>query len=484
MAPPTPLPELRVAERDWRRLRDALDGSFRSEFGEERGALALLGESGSARRPAFLVADTLLPRPGEVRATAGSLIFDSTYLRRAHLRMRERRLAAIATVHTHPFADEEVAFSHLVDDIEDPQLIENLKDIHPCTRLVSIVLGRRSQAGRVWSSSSQTQALSRLVVVGETIRVLPLDGSRSPSPPPVEAIFDRARAVTDAGALRALGNMTIAVVGVSGIGSLLAELLVRAGCRRLLLVDDDIVKLVNLNRILHAGLTDLGAQKVLVVDRGLHESGFELEIAPVVGNVLDREVLMRLRDADLVFGCVDRDWPRDVLAEFAFRYVIPYIDLGTEIGSDKKQTAIMSLDVRVSYVAPWRPCHRCTGVVTARRLRFESLAKEERQREIELGYSDDLRLDEPAVMELNMRAASLGGLLLRHLLQPFLLPPLPVMLLENILTYSMRPIDKARAANPRCSVCRENPYVGLGDCGPPLGYEHELLARVFGNDDR
>ena len=94
---------------------------------------------------------------------------------------------------------------------------------------------------------------------------------------------------------------------------------------------------------------------------------------------------------------------------------------GAEIGGDKE--GIVSADARVNYVASRRWCLRCTGLVTPRRLVFESLTGAERKRKIALGYCDDLLIKQPAVMDLNMRAASSGVMLLRHLLQPFLLTP-------------------------------------------------------------
>jgi hypothetical protein len=477
-----PSHDLRISERDWRRLRGALDGSFRSEFHEERGALALLGENNDPIHPSYTVAEVLLPEAGEVRSTEGGIVFDSRYLRRVHLRLREERLAAIATFHTHPLSNLAVSFSALVDDIEDPKLIANLIEIAPHTKLVSMVLGLQSQAGRVWFSADEMQPLGRLIVVGEQLHIIPLDGSAPPAPPPVSAVFDRALLLTPAGALNALSDMTVAIVGVSGIGSLVCELLVRAGVRRLLLIDRDVVKLVNLNRILHASVADIGSAKTDILKRSLDEIGFELSIDSVVGTVLDRSVLTRLRAADFIFGCVDRDWPRDLLADFAFRYLIPYIDLGSEIGSDIAGTTIISLDARASYLAPGRPCHLCTGVVTTRQLHFESLSKEERQREIELGYSADLILNQPAVMDLNMRAASLGTLVLRHLLQPFLQTPLPTMILENLVTFSMRAIQQARNQRTDCPLCGNNPRFGHADCAAALGYDETVLARILDAD--
>src|SRR5262249_50698159 len=113
-------------------------------------------------------------------------------------------------------------------------------------------------------------------------------------------------------------------------------------------------------------------------------------------------------------------------------------------------------------------------------LSFESLSAGERERVRALGYSDDLVIDQPAVMDLNMRAASFGMMLLRHLLQPFLLTPLPVMVLENMVTYSMKAVQEARALNVKCLICQVNRRAGYGDCAPQLGLDKEALFAITG----
>src|SRR5438034_5956644 len=52
-------------------------------------------------------------------------------------------------------------------------------------------------------------------------------------------------------------------------------------------------------------------------------------------------------------------------------------------------------------------------------------------RVIQMGYSTGLRLHAPAVMDLNMRAASWAMLLLRHVLEQFLYCPLPHSIRES-----------------------------------------------------
>jgi hypothetical protein len=200
--------------------------------------------------------------------------------------------------------------------------------------------------------------------------------------------------------------------------------LARASCRRIIVIDHDIVKLANLNRILYATAdgTERKQTKVDVLKRGIESLNLGCEVIAIRESVLDHAVLSELNDAELVFGCVDKDYPRMLLCKYSYQHLVPYIDVGAEIGGDRE--GIVWTDARANYVAPGRWCLRCTGLVTARRLAFESLTAAECERKIALGYSDDLLLKQPAVVDLNMRAASAGTMLLRHLLQPFLLEPL------------------------------------------------------------
>lgn len=476
-----PTNDLRIAESDWDALRRFCAPSLRKGSAPEIGAIALLGVNRAAGREQLLVARMVWPEEGDLKvADWGRLVLDSRYIRRALLAVRAEGLAGLATFHTHPGADERVAFSWNVDDVEDPKLAANLQDLEPGIAFASVVLGRNSQQARRWEHPNRPVSLDQLVVVGETLRILPLDGGPEPAPPPPSAAFDRALALTGGGALAQLARMTVAVVGASGTGSLVCELLARAGCRHILLIDDDVVKVVNLNRIAYATASDAerGEKKVRVMARGIQGLGLECEVEPIDGTILNRKVLARLMEADAIIGCVDKAYPRKLMAQVAYRYLIPYLDVGSEIGGDDR--GIVSLDARVTYVAPGRPCTLCTGLVTPRQIAFETLAAGERDRVVALGYSDDLLLAQPAVMDLNMRAASLGILVLRHLLQPFLWRPLPSSITENLVTYTMRPIKEGRAATPDCPVCGTRARLGSGDRGPVLGLDPDTFAAILG----
>lgn len=476
--------DLRIRESDWARLRKHSLPSFRGRKDTEIGAIGLLGKRmiGATLRE-LIVTQVLWPEPGEVLAAPRTaLTFSSRYLRRAHIAVRKAGLAGLVTFHTHPLARSEVAFSGY-DDEQDPLLVENLQELWPATLLSSVVLGANSQKSRLWLSPKQRVAAARLIVIGEGVQYLPLDGRKPNAAPQPSEIFDRATALTGSGALALLSGMTVAVVGASGTGSLVCELLARAGCRRILLIDHDIVKLANLNRILHAKRDDSNHRrhKVDVLKRGIEALGLDCEVVPVVGSILDNATLQRLNEADFLVGCIDKDYARMLLCGYAYQYNVPYIDVGAEIGGDVE--GIVSTDARVNYVAPGRWCLRCTGLVTPRRLAFESLTGAERKRKISLGYSDDLLIKQPAVMDLNMRAASAGVMVLRHLLQPFLRSPLPVTLAENLVTFNMKPIASPRNRNDACDICQANPRSGYGDCGEAIGLSSEVAAALLDEDD-
>lgn len=454
---------LRASEQDWQHILRLTRASF-TTGGIELGAIGLLGENRTRDRHELLVTNVVSPEPGDVTSTDQHLTFSANYLRRAHLEARRRGLAGVVTFHTHPHARSRVGFSPY-DDQQDPLLAANLQELAPGTKLVSIVLGASSQAGRIWHTPTRPDVLRELVIVGETLRFLPLHGREKSAPPTASSIFDRGAALSGAGALEKLAQLRIAIVGASGTGSLVAELLARAGCKQLILIDPDTVEHVNLNRILHAGVDDAetGRPKVALLKSRIETLLPDCQITAVQARVPSDKALAHLRNADVIFGCLDdAASARLALSKFAYQYLRPLIDVGSEIGTTQDGQQAISLDARVTYVAPGRPCLRCAGLIDPERLALETLTAEERARQESAGYAKDLLLAQPAVMDLNMRAASLGTLLLRHLLQPFLQTPLPTGFLENVVTLSHRKIERARHDDEACDVCKRNPQLGAG----------------------
>ncbi len=434
------------------------------DFPPEDGCLLLVGHNSHDRRPSLLVREVLAPLEGDVKEQEhGAITFANRYLRRALLRVRELGLAGFLTVHTHPGCDTYVGFSPY-DDSNDPELMENLYELQPTGVFGSLVLGRRAIAGRLWlANEDKFVALEGMVIIGERLESLPLNGRLEDSSQTPSAIFDRSLALTGNGALARLSRMRVAVVGSSGTGSLMMELLLRAGVGEIVVFEFDVIKDHNLNRILYARRCDADANvgKAKRLKEALNETVLPTEITVIEGgDITIEKVALELRGCDFIFGCVDnRDWPRLVMTEVAYQYLIPYVDLGTEIGID--DLGVQSLDSRVSYVSPGRACLLCSGIVSDERVRIEGLEPIEKARVLAMGYTKDVRLDAPAVMDLNMRAASYAMLVLRHLLQPFLDTPLPTHIKEGLTNYSIKRVQIV--AREDCHICRPGGRLAFGD---------------------
>lgn len=453
---------IRISEKHWAEVERLTSGSFVKgvEFPPETGCILLVGENGHPLRASLLVTEVLAPEDGDLLdQDSGGITFASRFLRRALLRVRERGLAGLLTLHTHPMADRYVSFSGF-DDANDPELMANLYELEPRARFGSIVLGRNSICARLWRGGGPFD-LEQLVCVGEQLSFRELSGKPDKEPPTPSAIFDRGSVVSGAGAMYRLSKFRIAVIGASGTGSLMVELLSRAGAGEIVLFEFDVADRSNLNRVLHLRQRDVEAKtgKAERLEEAVRETGLPTKVTVVRGgDIRDPAVAEELRGCDMLIGCVDRDWPRLILCEVAYQFLIPYVDLGSEIGA--VGDAIQSLDARVSYIAPDRPCLLCGKIISEERIRLEGYGEAERARVIGMGYSSDLPLPAPAVMDLNMRAASTAMLWIRHLLQPFLTTPLPHAVKETVTNFKSKQVNYPR--NPDCRLCGEPRRFGSG----------------------
>jgi len=77
--------------------------------------------------------------------------------------------------------------------------------------------------------------------------------------------FSRTELLIGKDALNKLKNSKVAIFGIGGVGSFVAEGLVRAGVGKFVLVDDDLICLTNINRQIHATRKTIGKPKVEVM---------------------------------------------------------------------------------------------------------------------------------------------------------------------------------------------------------------------------
>ncbi len=170
-------------------------------------------------------------------------------------------------------------------------------------------------------------------------------------------------------AAKLFASVRVAIVGLGGGGSHIAQQLAHGGVGHYRLIDPDQIEASNLNRLVGATKDDVdkGVSKVEIGKRTIEciRPWAQVNIAKAKWQEVDHLI----RDAHVLFGCIDGYQQRDYLETAARRFGIPYIDIGmdvTEVGEQSFAVAgqmIMTL--------PGQPCMRCLGFLTPDKLAQE-----------------------------------------------------------------------------------------------------------------
>lgn len=215
-----------------------------------------------------------------------------------------------------------------------------------------------------------------------------------------------------------LRSLRVAVVGVGGTGSPIAEILARIGVAELLLIDPDALEPSNARRVFAVTSEDSrrGQSKVRAVARGLKQLDLGARATPVEGDVREPDVHGQLLDCDIVFGATDNHASRSVLTELSARAHLPLIDVGVRAGL-RRSGALDAVYVERRLQIPDGPCLWCWGVLDAERVRLELMPAFERDALAAEGYVAGLdAAPEPTIAPLTVTAAGLATTTLLGLL--------------------------------------------------------------------
>ncbi len=143
----------------------------------------------------------------------------------------------------------------------------------------------------------------------------------------------------------------VAIFGIGGVGSYVVEGLVRAGIKKFILVDNDIVSLSNLNRQLIATTKTIGKPKVEIAKQRILEINPEAEVdiyqeffMPETKGILDETV-------DYIVDAIDTVTAKIELVLRANKLEIPIISsMGT--GNKLDPTKFEIIDIYKTSVCP------------------------------------------------------------------------------------------------------------------------------------
>lgn len=160
-----------------------------------------------------------------------------------------------------------------------------------------------------------------------------------------------------------LSRLKIGIVGLGSVGSIVAEILSRTGFSYFKLIDFDIVELKNLDRCSGMFKSDVGKSKVLTIKESILRSATSpnITVKEIPFSICEVEGYLEALDCDIIFSCVDRPWPRQVLNFIAYAHLIPVIDGGILVRINSDNSRLIGADWKAQTVGFKRACLECTG---------------------------------------------------------------------------------------------------------------------------
>lgn len=321
-----------------------------------------------------------------------------------------RKGMVVLKVHSHPSGFPE--FSNL-DEQSDRALLSSLTHLAPneTGHASAVMLPDGKIFARVLRGDGRFAQVQRVVVVGDNVTDYEATAEAAPQPTADEA-FLRNQQAFGAKTVSMLSRMRVGVVGCSGTGSWVVEMLARLGVGELVLVDPDVIERKNLNRIVNSTAADAAARraKVQVFARAIRRLGVGTKVIACHSDILRHKVVRALAGCDFLFGCVDSADGRDALNRIAAFYTIPYIDVGVHLQADG-HGGVQQVCAAVNYLIPDGSSLLSRRVITTEQVRAESLRRRSPEQYAALrkeGYIQGVNVDSPAVISINGFAASHG----------------------------------------------------------------------------
>lgn len=423
---------------------------------DEEMCFAAWSPSRGRGRTTAIIAEAILPKQGE-RERHGNVSAMPGYVDRAkeHCRLAKKGLAMI---HTHPDCAGPQRTS--APDLHYEQDIL-AREVFGVTGLPFV--GMTLSGDRVWSARFYPKPYK--IRWCPSVRIVGRNLAAQFNPrvyPPPKRGGELVRTVSIWGPDRQadLMRLKVGIIGTGSVGAAVGEILARMGIGRMLLMEYDAVKLHNLDRLVGACAQDIGELKADVVARNLKRSAtngdFQCDVS--YNSIVEDAGLEEAKDCDVLFCCVDRPWPRQVLNHIAYSCLIPVIDGGVSFRTSGGRLVHGVYGAHT--VGPGRACMECLGALDPAQVQQDRQGLFDDPRYIQAGGADsDTRqnvlpfvfglagLEAIQFVELATDLGKVGDLGAQR---------------YNYVSGELRPERKECAAG-----CRRPKAVGLGDFSPP-----------------
>lgn len=380
--------------------------------GDEHGAIILAGICQSDRGLRLIARELHLAEDGSdyVQGQRGYRMLRAEFIQSRILRARDMRLAYLA-VHNHGGTDH-VSFS--ADDMASHERgYPALLDIARGMPVGALVFAKSAIAGDLWFPRSIRSELSHAAIIGSYRRLL------HPNPQIHNMIgqqYDRQSLLFGDKGQKILRDARVGIIGLGGVGSILAELLARLGVGEFILADPDKTEITNLPRLIAARRIDAYSPswvpckirhwfrkyKVHLAARNIRRANPVARIESMPENFLYGDVAARFVDCDYIFLAADTMSARLLFNAIVHQYGIP----GTQVGSKipVSETGEVGDVFCVSRpVTPDHGCLWCNGLISPVKLQDEAVPSQAKRG---YAYIDDPEVTAPSVITMNAVACA------------------------------------------------------------------------------
>lgn len=323
----------------------------------------------------------------------------------------------VIDVHTHPFCEKKVSFSS-VDDNDEENFSSWLKSTIDDINFGSIVFSQEEYSARLWVAPNlkktplvakiKTQLEWESITCSQDVKSqVSLDENLLNN----QGMFHRSTLALGLSTMRTIvGQQTITLIGVGGIGSIVAEHLVHMGFHKINLIDHDQLEYSNLNRFVGGTFKDAkeSAYKVDVVKNHIKGINPEIEVG-VFREKIDTPTMERIVAlSDWIIVSTDNHSSRFVAQQMSLKYFVPLISIGVNITIEDGIIQDISGEVITARVGD-RICLNCLQRIHPIKIASETHPNEEvRNLIIQKGYVSGMDVKEPAVKTLNTMLATIA----------------------------------------------------------------------------
>ena len=137
-------------------------------------------------------------------------------------------------------------------------------------------------------------------------------------------------------------NLTVAVIGLSGTGSIVCQSLAHIGVRSFILIDNDIIDELNLKKIVGSIPSDVGVRsKCNILSDMINDISNKNCSINTIHKKFNRntkdEIRHALKHADFIFSCVDTPLGRTEINDFCVENKKPFIVCGVGMKKDNNE---------------------------------------------------------------------------------------------------------------------------------------------------